>query len=68
MAEIKCGDAMANKGAGRYGTHRGAFEKNKRKIYATQSCYGICDRPAASAAGFVMPGGILSCTGLIVRE
>lgn len=45
MAEIKCGDAMANKGAGRYGTHRGAFEKNKKKIFATQSCCGICGKP-----------------------
>lgn len=45
MAEIKCGDAMDNKGAGRYGTHRGAFEKNKKKIYATQSCCGICGKP-----------------------
>ena len=36
---------MANKGAGRYGTHRGAFEKNKKKIYATQSCCGICGKP-----------------------
>lgn len=36
---------MTNKGAGRYGTHRGAFEKNKKKIYATQSCCGICGKP-----------------------
>lgn len=26
------------------GTHRGAFEKNKKKIYATQSACGICGR------------------------
>lgn len=36
---------MTNTGAGRYGTHRGAFEKNKKKIYATQSCCGICGKP-----------------------
>lgn len=36
---------MINKGAGRYGTHRGAFEKNKKKIYATQSRCGICGKP-----------------------
>lgn len=27
------------------GTHRGAFEKNKKKIFATQSVCGICGRP-----------------------
>ena len=27
------------------GTHRGAFEKNKRKIYATQKTCGICGKP-----------------------
>lgn len=28
----------------RNGTHRGAFEKNKKKIYATQTCCGICGK------------------------
>ena len=36
---------MENKGAGRYGTHRGAFEKNKKKIYSTQTVCGICGKP-----------------------
>lgn len=27
------------------GTHRGVFERNKKKIYATQSVCGICGRP-----------------------
>lgn len=27
------------------GTHRGAFEKNKKKIYATQNVCGICGKP-----------------------
>ena len=27
------------------GTHRGAFEKNKKKIYATQTECGICGKP-----------------------
>lgn len=27
------------------GSHRGAFEKNKKKIYATQSVCGICGKP-----------------------
>ena len=34
-----------NEGAGRYGTHRGAFEKNKKKIYQTQRTCGICGKP-----------------------
>lgn len=36
---------MSNKGAERYGTHRGAFEKNKKKILATQTICGICGKP-----------------------
>ena len=27
------------------GTHRGAFERNKKKIYATQTVCGICGKP-----------------------
>ena len=27
------------------GTHRGAFEKNKKKIFTTQTVCGICGRP-----------------------
>lgn len=33
-----------NTGAERYGTHRGAFEKNKKKIMATQKICGICGK------------------------
>lgn len=33
-----------NAGAERYGTHRGAFEKNKKKIYATKTVCGICGK------------------------
>lgn len=29
----------------RDGTHRGAFERNKKRIYATQKNCGICGRP-----------------------
>lgn len=29
----------------RDGTHRGAFEKNKKRIYATQNICGICGKP-----------------------
>ena len=35
---------MSNTGAERYGTHRGAFEKNKKKIMATQKVCGICGK------------------------
>jgi len=31
--------------ADREGTHRGAFERNKKKIYATQTVCGICGKP-----------------------
>ena len=31
--------------ADRDGAHRGTFEKNKKKIYATQTCCGICGKP-----------------------
>lgn len=34
-----------NEGAGRYGTHRGAFERNKKKIFQTQTVCGICGKP-----------------------
>lgn len=27
------------------GTHRLSFERNKKKIYATQECCGICGKP-----------------------
>lgn len=36
---------MKNTGAERYGTHRGTFEKNKKKIFATQNVCGICGKP-----------------------
>ena len=35
---------MAVQRLDRDGTHRGAFEKNKKKIYATQTVCGICGR------------------------
>lgn len=33
-----------NKGAQKYGTHRGAFEKNRTIIYKTQTHCGICGK------------------------
>lgn len=36
---------MANTGTARYGTHRGSFEKNKKKIMSSQTICGICGQP-----------------------
>lgn len=44
-----------NKGAGRYGTHRGAFEKNKKKIMATQTVCGICGKPVDKSLKYPHP-------------
>lgn len=44
-----------NKGAGRYGTHRGAFEKNKKKILSTQTICGICGKPVDKSLKYPHP-------------
>lgn len=44
-----------NTGAERYGTHRGAFEKNKKKILATQKICGICGKPVDFAQKYPSP-------------
>lgn len=31
--------------ADKNGVHRGQFEKNKKRIFATQECCGICGKP-----------------------
>ncbi len=36
---------MATKRPDRSGTHRAQFDKNKKKIYATQTTCGICGKP-----------------------
>lgn len=36
---------MKSKRPDREGTHRLAFERNKKKIYATQTVCGICGKP-----------------------
>ena len=36
---------MAKVRADRTGSHRGAFEKNKKRILSTQNSCGICGRP-----------------------
>jgi len=37
------------------GTHRTAFEKNKKKIYATQTICGICGKPVDFSLRFPAP-------------
>lgn len=37
------------------GTHRGAFEKAKKRIYATQTVCGICGRPVDKALKYPHP-------------
>ena len=44
-----------NKGTARYGTHRGAFEKNKRKVLATQNICGICGKPVDKSLKYPHP-------------
>lgn len=39
----------------RDGTHRLAFERNKKKIYATQTVCGICGKPVDSSYKFPHP-------------
>ncbi len=36
---------MAQRRADQIGEHRAAFDRNKKKIYATQSVCGICGQP-----------------------
>ncbi len=36
---------MARYRPDRDGSHRTAFDRNKKKIYATQTCCGICGKP-----------------------
>lgn len=44
-----------NTGAERYGTHRGAFEKNKKKILATKKVCGICGKPVDCSLKYPHP-------------
>ena len=44
-----------NEGTERYGTHRGAFEKNKKKIFATQKVCGICGKPVDFSQRYPSP-------------
>ena len=39
------GNTMAIKRLDRVGTHRSQFDKNRKKIYATQTICGICGKP-----------------------
>ena len=54
----------ANKGAARYGTHRGAFEKNKKRIFQTATVCGICGRPVDY--GLKYPHPLSACIDHII--
>lgn len=43
LKKIKSGDDMTR--PDRSGTHRAQFDKNRKKIYATQTVCGICGKP-----------------------
>ena len=49
------GDFVATKRPDRDGTHRLAFERNKKKIYATQTVCGICGQPVEFDAKYPHP-------------
>lgn len=63
MASFLMGKEMANKkgtsGArnrpDKDGTHRAAFDKNKKKIYATQTICAICGKPVDFSLKFPHP-------------
>ncbi len=44
-----------NTGTERYGTHRGTFEKNKKKILATQTVCGICGKAVDTSLKYPHP-------------
>lgn len=44
-SEVCLEEAMKRNRPDKDGTHRAAFESNKRKIYATQTVCGICGKP-----------------------
>lgn len=43
LKKIKSGDDMTR--PDRSGTHRAQFDKNRKRIYATQTVCGICGKP-----------------------
>lgn len=47
--------ANENKGSARYGVHRGAFEKNKKKIIQTQNICGICGKTVDKSLKYPHP-------------
>lgn len=48
----------------RNGTHRGQFEKNKKKIYATRSVCGICGKPVDFSLKY--PNPLAACIDHII--
>ena len=49
------GNNMAIKRLDRVGTHRSQFDKNRKKIYATQTICGICGKPVDFSLKFPDP-------------
>ena len=49
------GNTMAIKRLDRVGTHRSQFDKNRKKIYATQTICGICGKPVDFSLKFPDP-------------
>ena len=48
----------------RDGTHRGQFEKNKKRIYATQNTCGICGQPVDMTLRY--PNPMAKCVDHII--
>ena len=46
---------MARNRPDKDGSHRGAFEKNKKKIFATQTICGICGKPVDMSVKYPHP-------------
>lgn len=46
------------------GSHRGAYEKNKKKVFATQSCCGICGKPVDFSIKY--PNPLSACIDHII--
>ena len=46
---------MANKGMERYGVHRSAYEKNKKRVLKEQTICGICGKPVDKTIKYPHP-------------
>lgn len=48
------------------GSHRAQFDRNKKKIYATQTVCGICGRPVDTHGAYKYPHPLSPCIDHIV--